>query len=137
MLLILLYDWLCYAVFSESNDIDSTCVELLQLLANMQNIVRRKHIFSHFMFLHSRLFEHGKHILTENRSFSIFNDMTFLSVYTNLVGAKCLIAFSTSIVLTIKILSFLFLHLSIDLFSKFVIEKNIHSVIPALILRIS
>ena len=51
--------------FSKSNDIDSTCVELLPLLSKMQNIVRRKHILSPFMFPHTRLFEHEKHILLE------------------------------------------------------------------------
>jgi len=48
--------------FNESNDIVSTCVELLPLLAKMQNIVRGKHIFRHFMFPFTRLFEHEKHI---------------------------------------------------------------------------
>ena len=48
--------------FKESNVILSTCVELLPLLAKMQNIVRGKHIFSHFMFPFTRLFQRGKHI---------------------------------------------------------------------------
>jgi hypothetical protein len=44
----------------------STCVELLPLLAKMQNIVRGKHIFSHFMFPYTRLYEHEKHIFSQN-----------------------------------------------------------------------
>ena len=48
--------------FSKSNDIDSTCVELLPLLAKMQNIVRGKHIFSPFMLPFTRLFKREKHI---------------------------------------------------------------------------
>ena len=48
--------------FSKSNVILSTCVELLPLLANMQNIVRWKHILGYFMFPLTRLFTKWEHI---------------------------------------------------------------------------
>jgi len=74
--LINIYKWLCYAVFNESNTIVSTCVELMPLLAKMQNIVRGKHIFSPFMFPLTRLFVHEKHIYPKT-SFFIRSMYTF------------------------------------------------------------
>ena len=52
--------------FNKSNDIDSTCVETIRLIEKMPNFVYGKHILRPFMFPHSRLFLHGKHILSKN-----------------------------------------------------------------------
>jgi|SRR3989339_785498 len=64
--------------FSKSNDIDSTCVELLPLLEIMPNNVYGKHIFRHFIFSHSRLFLHRKHISLKMLSKSVCFDTTKL-----------------------------------------------------------